>query len=67
MPYEINVAYKGKHLFATHPRSASTMGEAIKVYKEISSRFLESDGYKVSVDQWESFGHDVTKEIENEL
>lgn len=63
MEFEINVAYKGKHFFATHPRSATCYREAIEIYKEISSRFKESEGYEISVSEWQSVGQDITKEI----
>lgn len=47
--YEINVSLNGRHFFATANRSATTEGEAKRLFKELTQRFPESEGFKVEV------------------
>lgn len=43
MHYEINVSRKGKHLFATHPRSLTDSTEAYKLFDEITKAFSDCE------------------------
>ena len=60
--FEFNVAYEGKHLFATAPRSfpSSLEGKAKQFFAELCERFPESEGFSVSVTEWKCYGHPVT-------
>lgn len=49
MSFEINVALKGKHLFATHPRSMQSIFEVARVYKVIREKFPASQGFNISL------------------
>ena len=49
MYYEINIALNGQHFFATNERSLTSCGQARAVYDEFKKRFLEKDGFKISV------------------
>lgn len=54
--YEINVAYKGIHFFATAPRSIqskSRLSDVLEVFKE---KFPESEGYSISATYWDCVG-----------
>lgn len=59
MHYRINVAKDGKHFFATASHSLTTTDEAQSVYKEISERFPEEEGFEVTVVLVEAFGKPV--------
>ena len=52
----------GKPYFATAPRSfpACQPDRAKKYYTELCERYPESEGFTVSVTQWECIGHSVT-------
>lgn len=60
MAYEINVSKNGEHHFATAERS---IGYSEKKLREIHDKFLiafpESEGYKISVTNWEKRGQSV--------
>lgn len=43
MHYEINVSRKGKHLFATHPRSLTDDAEANELFHEIARAFSDCE------------------------
>jgi hypothetical protein len=45
MHYEINVARKGRHLFATAERSLTDLGQAQELYAEIIRAFPDCDVY----------------------
>jgi len=47
--YEINVARKGRHFFATAERSLQNYDDADDVYQIIKSRFPEGEGYEVTI------------------
>jgi len=49
MWYEINVSQWGKHLFATHKRSITTVQELEYIIKLFEDKFPEYDGYKITV------------------
>ena len=57
--YRFNVAYNGKHLFATDPKTIWIKKEAKELYEIFKKKFPESEGYEVSVTRWESIGHHV--------
>lgn len=57
--YRFNVAYNGKHFFATDPESAWTEEKAKELYKTIKKKFPESEGYNISVTCWETIGHPI--------
>ena len=57
MYYEINVSLNGKHLFATAERSITTLNEAERMYNLFKGKFPESEGYHISVTQYDKVGH----------
>jgi hypothetical protein len=61
--YEINVSYKGRHLFATAERSAVTETSAIMLLNVLRERFPAKDGYEVTATYWENVGHKFEHEI----
>ncbi|MND22856.1 hypothetical protein D3C76_165590 [compost metagenome] len=46
--YEINVSYKGRHLFATDARSAVDENTARSLVNIITERFPAKDGFSVT-------------------
>lgn len=59
MHYEINVSRRGFHLFATASRSIMTLSTLRDVYAEISPRFPEREGFKVTVSRVECTGQPI--------
>jgi hypothetical protein len=59
MYYEINVALKGRHFFATAERSITCEDDLKTVYKALAERFKEEDGFKLSVTKWSKTGQSV--------
>lgn len=49
MEYEINVCYKGKHLFATHKRSIKSKAGLIRLFSILDVKFPEQEGYEVFI------------------
>jgi len=47
--FEINVSLNGRHYFATSFRSIQTKEELRIVYADFERKFLEKDGYSLSV------------------
>ncbi|MGD9727380.1 MAG: hypothetical protein AB7L09_21440 [Nitrospira sp.] len=47
--FEINVSKYGKHCFATAERSAVTIDEAYKLFKDFEKRFPKDEGYKIEI------------------
>lgn len=45
MYYEINVAHKGRHFFATAPRSITTEAHMLYMLKVFQKMFPEEEGY----------------------
>lgn len=65
MSYEINVAFKGRHYFATHERSLLTYAEALSVYKHFRDLFPESRGYSLTLKELVNMSRSVdTSEID---
>lgn len=60
MYYEINVSFHGRHFFATAPRSLQESFITKQVLREITKRFPEEDGYKITVTRYETFGKVLT-------
>jgi hypothetical protein len=59
MHYMINVANAAGHLFATAPHSCQSPREMRRVWGEITKRFPESEGFKVTVTRWENTGRQI--------
>jgi len=57
--YEFNVSMNGKHLFATHERSARDEFSAKKISTELNKRFPAEEGFIVTCTLWEGAGHKV--------
>ena len=60
MYYEINVAYHGKHLFATHQRSCRDSFSAEALYRIFAEKFPATDGYSIDVTEYISLGKSVS-------
>lgn len=58
--YEINVALKGVHYFATAERSIRDRTKLGEVYADLRRAFPPKDGYSFSVTKWESRGKRVS-------
>lgn len=54
--YEINVALKGRHYFATAPRSLSFVQQAKEMVIDMRKRFPESEGFSVTCTYYEVIG-----------
>lgn len=54
--YEICVSHNGKHFFTTQGLDRE---RAMDVYGSLKARFSESDGYKISVTEWQTVGKEV--------
>lgn len=67
MHYEINVAWQGKHFFATAERSLTNMDDAADVYSAIVQRFPTEAGFSVTIRRWDCTGRDVAQEVEDYL
>jgi hypothetical protein len=61
--YEINVSKDGRHYFATAPRSALRRTDAAKLFKDLSTRYPESEGYMVTITYWNYSGLELTGEF----
>lgn len=57
--WEINVSLKGKHFFATAPRSITTLAEFVRIRPEIVARFPQSEGFMVTATYWKAEGATV--------
>ena len=62
MYYEINVSRHGRHLFATAERSITSFTQAEGMYMLFKGKFPESEGYQISVTQWDKVGHFINME-----
>lgn len=56
MYYEINVSKNGLHYFATAERSITSLTQAEGLYMVFKEKFPESEGYQISVTQWNKVG-----------
>lgn len=59
MWYEINVALKGKHFFATDKRSITDRQQLKQVYTAFAAKFPESEGYTMNVTSYATSGYTV--------
>lgn len=59
MYYEINVAFKGMHYFATAERSITTQKDAEHMYRHFIKLFPEEQGYELSLTRWEERGQRI--------
>ena len=59
MYYEINVSKNGRHLFATAERSITSLTQAEGMYMLFKEKFPESEGYEISVTEWNKVGHPI--------
>lgn len=59
MGYEINVALNGKHFFATHERSLQSIDKMKECLEIFIEKFPESEGYKITVSEWETTGKNI--------
>ena len=63
MAFSINVSYHGKHYFATTKRSIGYDRYKLKeMYTQFLTFFPESEGYKLTVTNWEERGKEITPE-----
>lgn len=68
MHYEINVAKNGKHVFATHERSLSTLRQTAEVMSRLELAFPEAEGYSISVSEICTIGKAISEdELTKEL
>lgn len=56
MYYEINVSKDGIHFFATSERSINMQSTLEKILEVFVEKFPESEGYKISVNKYETVG-----------
>ncbi|HDX9663243.1 TPA: hypothetical protein ROX91_001942 [Bacillus cereus] len=56
MYYEINVSKDGVHFFATSERSIDMQSTLEKILKVFVEKFPESEGYKISVTNYQTVG-----------
>jgi hypothetical protein len=68
MNFEFNVSLHGKHLFATHPRSAHNSKEASGIRDMLLTKFPKSEGFDVSVSMApaRSYGIAISSDFEVE-
>lgn len=59
--YEFNIALRGRHFFATHPRSGNSlcMHDVKERLKLLREKFPQSEGYEVTVTHWTASGHQL--------
>jgi hypothetical protein len=56
MWYEINVSKDGKHYFATHERSITTIDKAVEIRDRLKAAMPEEEGFEYSITQWQKTG-----------
>jgi hypothetical protein len=56
MWYEINVSKDGKHYFATHERSISTIDKATEIRDRLKLAMPEDEGFIYTITQWQTSG-----------
>jgi len=61
MWYEINVSKNGKHYFATHERSITTIKEAVEIRDRLKKALPEEEGFKFTITQCDT----IMIQIEN--
>lgn len=63
MYYEINVSHRGRHVFATAERSATTETSAIMLLNMLKERFPAKDGFEVTCTYYETVGQPFEYQI----
>jgi hypothetical protein len=56
MWYEINVSKDGKHYFATHERSITTIDKAMEIRDRLKQSMPEEEGFECTITQWQTVG-----------
>ncbi len=56
MWYEINVSKDGKHYFATHERSITTIDRAVEIRDRLKKAMPEEEGFSYTITQWQKTG-----------
>ena len=56
MWYEINVSKDGKHYFATHERSITTINKAVEIRDRLKKAMPEKEGFEYTITQWQKTG-----------
>lgn len=56
MWYEINVSKDGKHYFATHERSITTIDRAAEILVRLKMAMPEEEGFRYTVTRKETTG-----------
>lgn len=59
MWYEINVSKGGRHYFATHKRSISTIEKATAIRDRLKLAMPEEEGFRYTITQWQTTGVEV--------
>jgi hypothetical protein len=59
MWYEINVSKDGKHYFATHERSITTISLAVEIRDRLKKAMPEEEGFKFTITQKQTIGVEV--------
>lgn len=57
--YEINVSWKGQHLFATHERSILAASKMEQLKQLFAKKFPESEGFLVSITAQIQYGRQI--------
>lgn len=57
--YEINVFSRGQHFFATASRSLANEAEAFNAFQIFKKKFPESEGFRVTVTEYQTMGKEV--------
>ena len=60
MWYEINVSKDGKHYFATHKRSITTVDRAIEIRDRLKQAMPEEEGFEYTITQWQTTGISIS-------
>ena len=59
MWYEINVSKDGKHYFATHKRSITTISKAVEIRDRLKEAMPEEEGFEIKISQYETTGTEI--------
>jgi hypothetical protein len=59
MWYEINVSKDGKHYFATHERSITTISLAVEIRDRLKQAMPEEEGFKFTITQKQTIGVEI--------
>lgn len=54
--YEINISKDGKHYFATHERSITTINKAVEIRDRLKKAMPEKEGFEYTITQWQKTG-----------